>query len=672
MSQFIIDLFFALIFIVLGILLMRIKDRAFTENRESYRYSTSGVFVLFLVSIIRLLNHQQAFASVPFLSEPICRDLIEATGIIAGMTLMLAGVSFWLPVRKKQTAELEEELNRHSAIQKLEWEINGTEKIRRLFEIIPESVCNHFGFIGAAVFLKPSHLNKFICYYSHNSDFSIGSRTIAYENSQSGCGSIKNTLDDLKANCCITISINDKILGYIFFWNEGDRRANSDDTHALEKISRMLSARLEREFIMLKGKFFEDNWYYLTQVRKLIASRADLKENLHDFSVLFKYAVGSDYFSLAVLDKARMNMRRYTTGINRRILLEDGVRLPIDNTQIATVIKSHESLLIRDITHSKNTGLDSLFLSCGQSSMIAVPIINHGRVIACMTLGCALPGHFTRRDLLRVETMAAAMAPAIEANILNASIHERDRYLGALASFDSLAEKGCDTGTVLKAAADILMENVGTTMVRISMIDSDRSRLNTKALKLIRPFDNINSNPVSLSRELTPWHYIVSREGRLLLINQKDPEASLDDIEAKKLVFKDVNSTLIIPIVVNGITQGFITLGEMRNWNRFAYDSTVILFCKQVASRLASFIKLYNISRLLSKTQVTSDMEKIEKNGGRNIIRDIKGPLTRLRGSIDLLKLRHGADDDESDKVLLSIDESADYITSLVNDTTEQ
>ena len=108
MSQFIIDLFFAFIFIILAIMLMRIKDKAFTDNKESYRYTTSGVFVLFLVSIIRLLNHQQAFASVPFLSEPVCRDLIEATGIIAGMTLMLAGVSFWLPIKKRHTTELEE------------------------------------------------------------------------------------------------------------------------------------------------------------------------------------------------------------------------------------------------------------------------------------------------------------------------------------------------------------------------------------------------------------------------------------------------------------------------------------------------------------------------------------------------------------------------------------
>lgn len=670
MSQFILDLFFAFIFVILSILLMRIKDRAFVENRESYRYAASGIFVLFLVSVMRMLNHQQVFAGVPFLSEPVCQDLIEAIGIVGGMALMLAGVSIWLPIKKRRTGELESEINRNSTVQKIEWEIRNSEKISRLFDIVPELICEKFGFIGSAVFMKRSDTDFFACRYTHNTDFAVFGRKFYQSNGDSNNDLLHNVEKILKANYCFPIHINNKMRAIIFFWGEKDYRPDSDDIMALDKIGRTYAERLNRQFVSLKESFYEENWLYLSRIKQLIARRIDLKGSLHDLSALFRQAVGAEYFSLAVLDKSRHNMRRYTSGINRRILLEDGVRLPIDGTQIATVMNTQRGMLIRDVSHSENIGLDSLLLSCGQASVVVVPIINYGRVIGCLTLGHSRPGHFTRRALLRVEMLAAAMAPAVENAVLRASIFERDRFLGALSAFDMVIDNSRDINSVLTAAASSLMDNIRTTMVRISMIDTDRTQLHTRALKLIRPFDDVNSGSVSLSRQLTPWHHLVAREGRLLLINQTDPETSFDENEARNLVFAGVNSALIVPITINGLTQGLITLGEMRNWNRFSYDSAVIMFVRQIAARVASFMKLYRMSQMLTgrkKTQETTPAEEQEKH----ILDEIKSPLTRLRGSLDLLKIRGAETESGSDKVFAAIEQSADQIATLLKGETE-
>ncbi|PKK82889.1 MAG: hypothetical protein CVT49_11300 [candidate division Zixibacteria bacterium HGW-Zixibacteria-1] len=665
MSQFILDFFFAFIFVTLTILLMRIKDRAFVENKESYRYAASGIIVLFLVSVMRLLSHQQVFVGIPFLSEPVCQDLIEVIGIVAGMTLMLAGVSIWLPIKKRRTGELEAEILRNSSVQKIEWEIKSADKISRLFETVPAQICDKFGFVGSAVFMKRSDTDYFACRYTHNTEFAVFGRRFYQSGSDNDCDILNRAAKILKADYCFPLQINNKMRATIFFRGEKNFKPESDDILALDRIGRSFSERLNREYLSLKQSFYENNWLYLSQVKRLIARRIDIKGSLHDLSSLYRHAVGAEYFSLAVLDKSRHNMRRYTSGINRRILLEDGVRLPIEGTQIATVINSRQSMLVRDVTRSGNTGLDSLLLSCGQASVMVVPIINYGRVIGCLTLGHSRPGHFTRRALLRTEMMAAAMAPAVESAVLRTSIFERDRYLGALSAFDTIIENSSDINSVLTAAADLLMDNIRTTLVRISMIDPDRARLHTKALKLIRPFDAINSNTVNLSREMTPWHHLVVREGRLLLINQTDPETSFDENESRNLVFTGANSALIVPITVNGITQGLITLGEMRNWNRFSYDSTVIMFARQIAARVASFIKLYRISRLLTragKTPVEGPGEQDE----RHILDEIKSPLTRLRGSLDLLRIHEGAMNSGSDKVFATIEESADQIATLL------
>jgi len=668
MSQFIIDLFFTLIFVILAVLLMRIKERAFLENKESYRYTASGIFVLFLTSMVRLLNHQEAFTSIPFLSEPVCQDLTEAIGIVAGIALMMAGVSIWLPIKKRRTSELESEIERFTSVQKLEWEINGIEKIERLFETIPQIICDRFGFTGAAVFMRRSGDERFLCRYTCNTYLSREFHSIDYSAGDCTCDIFKKAAGNLHSDYFIPLTTGNKTRVVIYFWRPDGKAPETDDIYALEHVGRLLSDRINREYLRLKENFYERNWVYLNQIKRLTSRRVELKSNLHDFSVLFKDAVDADYFSLAVLDKAQLNMKRYTSGINRRILLEDGIRLPIEETQIGAVIRSRQSLLVKDVARSEGIKLDSLFLSCGQLSLMAIPIMNYGRVIGCLTLGNPCAGHFDRRDLLRVETMATALAPALEAAVSGSAIFERDRYLGALSAFDSIVENSTDVDSVLKSAADILMDNVRTTMVRVTAIDSSRSCLQTKALRLIRPFDNINTDDVNLSRALTPWHNMVVREGRLLLINQSDPETSLDAVEAAQLVFEGVNSALVVPIVVNGVTHGLITLGEMRNWNRFTYDSVVILFCKQIAARLASLIKMYNVGRLISSRKVFEDKREPVDDNNRHIIRQISSPLTRLRGSIDLLKMRETISDGESNRILATIEQSADNIVSLLKD----
>ena len=108
--------------------------------------------------------------------------------------------------------------------------------------------------------------------------------------------------------------------------------------------------------------------------------------------------------SLAIRDKYRGNYKRYTTGVDRRMLLEDGSHLPIKGTQLDIVVASRKSLLIDDITPFPESNADSLFVSCNQKCMMAVPIINYGRITGVLTLGHMQAGFFNRLDLKRTKS----------------------------------------------------------------------------------------------------------------------------------------------------------------------------------------------------------------------------------------------------------------------------
>jgi hypothetical protein len=182
MSLFILDLFFAMVFVLIFIFLLRIKDRAFVNNRESLRYTMSGIFFLFLTSVFRLLEHQGLFAAIPFLSENIYRDLTEAIGIVTGIALMISGVSIWLPQKKKREKDNEKYVRRSTAVRHIESEILEVVDVNRLFTYVPELICKTFGFKCAALFRLNHKIQQFVCtnLYNPNPEISGSLKTAKY------------------------------------------------------------------------------------------------------------------------------------------------------------------------------------------------------------------------------------------------------------------------------------------------------------------------------------------------------------------------------------------------------------------------------------------------------------------------------------------------------------
>lgn len=673
MSHFVLDLFFASFFVLLLVFLARIKDKAFVGNRESYRYTLSGIFVLFMVSLLRLLDHQDLFRSVPFFSEPVYQNLAEAIGIVTGIALMIAGVSVWLPIKKNKERDVDEKFRLYFAIQKIEDRIQETRDVNRLFESIPEMICGAFGFASSAVFRMYHKLNGWTCTNCYNPDSKL---TKDFEKLRSEIETGTKVFNDienkLKADFHLPLNIKNTPGAIIFFWKSSRKNLDNDEKISMDRIGRTFSRHLTNQLIEQKLKFLDDSRQYLLHMRGMVAERNDIRSEFHNLHRLFGHAVGSEYLSLAILDKHRKNLKRFTMGIDRRVFLENGSHLPIEGTQIDTVMSTRKSLLIENAASSMENNIDSLFLSCGQGSLMAIPIINFGRVIAVLTLGRSGPGHFSRRDLMRAEMMAIAMAPAIEAEISRQLLFERDRYLGAISAFDSIVEKNTDIDSLLISAAEHLMENIRTTMVRITILNNERTELATKSLRTIRPFNHINTGRASISKEMTPWHQMVIQENRLLLINQLDPESSMGKNEACALVFDKIQSALVVPISVGGRVFGLITLGEMRSWDRFSYDSTAIVFCREIAAKIANGIRLNQLSKKILKVDAGTDNRLYERTSRHNILTELKSPITSIRGSLDLLRLKEIGKGKVSNRIIAALEKSTNRLISIINEGPEE
>jgi GAF domain-containing protein len=665
--QFILDLFFSMTFILLLIILEKIKERTFSNNRDSYRYVFLGLAILSAVSLFQMGVHQNLINGTPFLSEPIYQELIQIIGIIAGIALMIAGISIWLPTRLRNNDKATNLKNRAVSDIKFESMIEETKPLGRLYRQLPAQIARAFEF-EQVIIIKKSH--------GKGQFFNLGQHLAPSNNQVSDTnngqlivpgGDIEEIITSMRPDYHFKYQLKGKIDGAILCWGRGKTVLDDGEKSTLEKIADTFSKRLYLEYEIYKRSFYENGHRFLLAARDLVQSHSDLKGSLRWIYELYHKATGAEYLSFAILDKFPQNYRRYTVGINGNVLLDGTNNPPLQNDYIDSVIDTHQSLILPNIDFAEGPQIDTLFISCGQKSLLALPIICLGRPVGAIILGSPQPGRFHRHEMLLAEILLAAIAPLVNNEVSRRLIQERDHYLTAVASFEASLESINNIDEMLDLGAETILQAIGTTMVRITILGSDRKEIATKALKTIRSFENIRSENVTLTPELLYWHYMVTIENRPFLINQNDGQSIMDIPEAEALVFKEMQSALIVPIVINGLTYGLITLGEMRHWERFRYDSASINFCKAMAAIIGTAIKSIQLSRAMLTPSYREHATEGMTSPRADIRNRLREPMTSLSGSIDLLKIK-GIEAPGSERILANMEKSADRLVSIINE----
>ncbi|MEP0826951.1 MAG: GAF domain-containing protein [bacterium] len=663
MSQFILDSLFTAIFLSLFGLLGRMREKIFSENKSSFNYARAGLATLALVSLVQSAHNQDLFEQIPFLSEPVYLELILVIGMVSGVTLMLAGISIWVPSRKVANAEDISNGSRLTQLKRIADEAENQSEIAMFIRKLPRQLSGQAGFKAAAVIRLNSRCNQIISCDGLDENLKTRCDEMLRESTVIKAETILHKVNPAHA---VMLRTGSGIIGALIVWDAEEKRGEQNEGAILELLGRRLASRIEHRRLQLQSQYEQKSLEYLRQMRALVENRTELKNLIRGLYTLFNNAVGAEFFVLSVPDKSPWDLRRYIAGINGNIL-QSGVTTTVKERDfLAPLIRQRRSLVINDITKISSEQVDILIASCGQKSIMAVPIVSNGRLIGIVTIGHPKPGRFGHKELERCEMLAAAMSPALEEEFLRMVTFDRDRFLNGIGSLCQTQESATDIDSFLAAAAAILSENVRTTMIRVTVLNKERDHLITKAIQTARPFPGIRNGEVALSQELIPWHCLVIRENRPLLINQQDGESRLDTAEAEGLAFGEVQSAIIMPIAVNGLVYGIITMAEMRNWNRSPLDATALTFARAAAAVMAQGIKATQLSRAL----LLPENERLQgaPPTGKDFYQELKTPLSRIQGSIDLLKIRGFAEAEDSQKILEAMENSTNRLISLINE----
>lgn len=668
MSKFVLDLFFAASFAVLLLILMRTRSRLFLENAASYRYSMTGLTILFFVSVLQLTAHQRVFWTMPFLSEPMYLEMVEIIGIISGITLLIAGASLWIPGRRKSVRPESAADRAVHVTNRINLEVIRDRRPDFLFQELPSVIMRAFEFDGYAVLKHSGRSGKV--------------HLAAHDGLHDDCrDDILRLTDGVKDRaeifgfagraCRPAAEIPIRVMGHqvagLYFWKKGTDRVAEPEQIALNRISEIVSSHLTAHYSKGKSEYYESNWRHYFQLVDILGGTGSLKGRIQLVSELFHQAVGSEYFSLALMINGRENLRRYTCGLNGGMLLDSHANPAGESGYVVKVVESGRGIIIHNAAESELVSKESLLVECGQNSLMALPLTNMGRLLGLLTVGHTRQAYFDQRKLLRAEMLASALVGAAEKELAQYAVECREKYLNALLTFDRESEEIRDIDRLLNRAAEIIEQNLMTTMVRISTLNADNISLSTRTVQTIRPFERGGQETVNLSSQTTFWHHLAAHEQRPLLISRENAETQMNKSESEALVFDSMQTALIVPITINGLTFGLITLGEERKWQRYSYDAAAINFVRELAARLGMAIKLLKFSQAFISEYMTPKTAIIPDEKQRLLDR-LKSPTTAIRGSLEMLKRAGTLDADRSRRLVTMMDESTEEIMAALNE----
>ena len=166
-----------------------------------------------------------------------------------------------------------------------------------------------------------------------------------------------------------------------------------------------------------------------------------------------------------------------------------------------------------------------------------------------------------------------------------------------------------------------------------------------------------------------PWHRLALEAKRPMLINQDDPESLMSNQECRLIMDERVSSAILVPLMLNHKAVGIVSVGEMRSWDRQPLTKEDLAFVRHKTDQLSLALKETLLRR--SNQQLTERLKRFESPKERlpqaqpellDLSYQIANPLTSIRGSAELMRLREPNLSPGSLKYLDNIENGVDRI----------
>jgi len=687
------DLAVVLLFLAFLFFIVKQKERYFEYHPQSWKALMLGG-ILFVVAggtnLAFILSQKRYVFTSPW---PEFIRGIGILGYITGVALILFGLVKWwrslMAVKKNATQRL-----RQSAC--LKSVLSIINHYRELDEILKETLpvlTNIMGYKKGVIFKHTFNSSEMalVAHYGVPVEnlfvlFDLYSKNMWYKES-SKSQEVTTTTDikgipeyealfsgkeEIRSFACVPIRFCGKVLGLMGLYDSEPDRFSYQEIQFLTSLGETLGLAAKQNLVSDRNKKRRDYISAIENTLKVAQAANSLEEAFPKISMELKKIIDFDHISLALTTGSGKDMKRIFMGSSGGMLVDRRDGVSAVGRVIEKVMKSREVRVDRNIDPSDSSPEDTLIKACGIKSRIIFPLWSKDSICGALSLGHKKPNFYSINDARWLRLFVLTFSHLLFEQKLKEKLERKKSLSRSLYEFDEKLAKEEDLKILLQDATSSITSDLPKSFARVTLLSKEKDRLINCAVHQIRSEGIDLKNEERFFLDDLPWHRLTLEAKRPMLINQDDPESFMSKKEAKLIMDEKVNSAFLVPLILNDKAVGIVSVGEMRSWDRQPLTEEEITFVKHKADQLCLVLKkgilrrsneqLRERLRYGGKPQVSADNLTKIGAGLSDLSYQITNPLTSIRGSAELLRLRESDLSPESLKYLGNIENGVDRI----------
>jgi GAF domain-containing protein len=486
-------------------------------------------------------------------------------------------------------------------------------------------------------------------------------------------GTVFSEGSSLCSLACVPITFSGKTFGVLGLYDARADRFSYQENQFLTSVGEMLGLAAERSLVRMKAKRGKDCVSAVGNLLAVAGPGSSLEDVFPRLSEEIKKVVEFDCLSLVVSAGPRRDVRVLSVGQSGGVLVERRDHLGPGREAEEEVMESGTMRLDADLCQRR--GMDGNMAGVwpdgpigGIGSRIIFPLRAEDFFRGAISLGHRRPHIYSAQDSEWLRPLTLVISQMMVQNELRRRLDKEKIFTRSARDFDGKLVEDQELRDLLEDVAFSLVAHLPRSLARVMLLSKSKDQLLNCACQQIRPEGiNLRSDERFPLDEL-PWHRLTLEAKRPMLVNQGDPESWMSGREAQLIMDRGIGSALLVPVMLDGEAVGIISLGEMRQWDRQPLSRQETDFVRHKADQLSLALRGALLRR--SNKQLGQRLTRLKAEGPgilstqelSDLSYQIANPLTSIRGSAELLKLRQPDLDPHSLRYLSNIERGVDRI----------
>jgi GAF domain-containing protein len=456
--------------------------------------------------------------------------------------------------------------------------------------------------------------------------------------------------EKIRSFACVPIKSCGKVLGLMGIYDCKPDRFSYQEIQFLTTLGETLGLMTKQSLVSGRNKKRRDYISAVENVLKSIAPAKGMKAAFPKITLELGRIMEFDHVSLVVTPESGGNLTRISMGNSGGMLVDRLAGIPAGDGALGKAIRSGEACVDRDTGPKGNSCEDSLFRACGIKSRITVPLSYGDTIYGALSLGHKKPNFYSAGDCKWLSMFALQLAFLVQQQRLKDGLKRKESLEQSLSEFESRLAGEENLRTLMEDAAASFISDLPKSFARVTLLSKERSELIHCAAKQIREEGIDLKQQERFSLDDLPWHRLALEAKRPMLVHQDDPESLMSRREAGIIMDEKVNSALLVPLLLSGKPVGIVSVGEMRSWDRQPMTEDETAFVKHRANQLSLGLRKSLISRANDRLRERIKSSDSGEAAGHvktrartwlsSLSYQINNPLTSIRGSAELLKMK--------------------------------